>query len=161
MATREMLSKNVLRRRLLLVLFGLGTNMGIKRVAVTGKHGESEATLRRVRHLFVNRANMRAALRKLVNATFAVRDEMWWGTGTACASDSRKFGAWSSNLMTEWHQRYRGLSRHHQQDRPASRATSARPREATIPAVARTAIRPGPQDPRLLGAVFVVRVLDA
>ncbi|CAM5494528.1 Transposase OS=Streptomyces gougerotii OX=53448 GN=GCM10010227_43660 PE=4 SV=1 [Streptomyces diastaticus subsp. diastaticus] len=66
------------------------------------------AALRRVRHLFVNRANMRAALRKLVNATFAVRDEMWWGTGTACASDSRKFGAWSSNLMTEWHQRYRG-----------------------------------------------------
>lgn len=95
-ATRENLSKDVLRRRLLLVLFGLGTNMGIKRVAVTGKHGESEATLRRVRHLFVNRANMRAALRKLVNATFAVRDEMWWGTGTACASDSRKFGAWSS-----------------------------------------------------------------
>ncbi len=80
----------------------------MQRVAVTGKHGESEATLRRVRHLFVNRANMRAALRKLVNATFAVRDEMWWGTGTACASDSRKFGAWSSNLMTEWHQRYRG-----------------------------------------------------
>jgi hypothetical protein len=56
----------MLRRRLLLVLFGLGTNMGIKRVAVTGKHGESEATLRRVRHLFVNRANMRAALVKLV-----------------------------------------------------------------------------------------------
>ncbi|WP_338145719.1 Tn3 family transposase [Streptomyces scabichelini] len=107
-ATREMLSRAVLRRRLLLVLFGLGTNMGIKRVAVTGKHGESEATLRRVRHLFVNRANMRAALVKLVNATFAVRDEMWWGTGTACASDSRKFGAWSSNFMTEWHQRYRG-----------------------------------------------------
>ncbi|MEU5660001.1 Tn3 family transposase [Streptomyces sp. NPDC047737] len=47
-ATRENLSKDVLRRRLLLVLFGLGTNMGIKRVAVTGKHGESEATLRRV-----------------------------------------------------------------------------------------------------------------
>ncbi|MGW9412190.1 Tn3 family transposase [Streptomyces diastaticus] len=107
-ATRENLSKDVLRRRLLLVLFGLGTNMGIKRVAVTGKHGESEATLRRVRHLFVNRANMRAALVKLINATFAARDEMWWGTGTACASDSRKFGAWSSNLMTEWHQRYRG-----------------------------------------------------
>ncbi|GAA2276107.1 hypothetical protein GCM10010145_38910 [Streptomyces ruber] len=96
---------------MLLVLFGLGTNMGIKRVAVTGKHGESEATLRRVRHLIVNRANMRAALVKLVklvNATFAARDGMWWGTGTACASDSREFGAWSSNLMTEWHQRYRG-----------------------------------------------------
>lgn len=28
-------------------------------------------------------------------------DETVDGTGTACASDSRKFGAWSSNLMTE------------------------------------------------------------
>ncbi len=93
-ATRENLPRDVLRRRLLLVLFGLGTNMGIKRVAVTGRHGESEATLRRMRHLFVNRANMRAALVKLVSATLAARDEMWWGTGTACASDSRTFGSW-------------------------------------------------------------------
>ncbi|NEC68810.1 Tn3 family transposase [Streptomyces sp. SID9727] len=70
---------------------------------MTGRHGESEATLRRVRHLFVNRAPMRAAMRKLVNATFAIRDELWWGTGTACASDSGKSGARSSHLMTEWH----------------------------------------------------------
>ncbi|NGO71269.1 Tn3 family transposase, partial [Streptomyces boncukensis] len=107
-ATREVTSKEVLRRRLLLVLFALGTNMGIKRVTVTGKHGESEAVLRRTRHLFVNRANLRAALVKLVNATFAARDEQWWGAGTACASDSKKFGSWSTNFMTEWHQRYRG-----------------------------------------------------
>ena len=85
-----------------------GRTQGIKRVAVTGMHGESEATLHRVQHLFVNRTNMRAALVKLVNATFAARDEMWWGSGTACASDGRKFGSWSSNLATEWHQRYRG-----------------------------------------------------
>ncbi|SFO06956.1 Transposase and inactivated derivatives, TnpA family [Streptomyces sp. cf124] len=107
-ATREAVPKAVLRRRLLLVLFALGTNMGIKRVAVTGKHGESEAVLRRVRHLFVNRTNLRAALVRLVNATFAARDQAWWGEGTACASDSKKFGSWSSNFMTEWHQRYRG-----------------------------------------------------
>ncbi|MFD3330989.1 hypothetical protein [Streptomyces sp. NPDC058701] len=56
MATCENLSKNVLRRRLLSALSGLGTNTGIKRVVVTGKHGESQATLRQVRHLFVNRA---------------------------------------------------------------------------------------------------------
>lgn len=30
------------------------------------------------------------------------------GMGTACASDSKKFGSWESNLMTEWHQRYGG-----------------------------------------------------
>ncbi|MFT7595373.1 MAG: TnpA family transposase, partial [Paracoccaceae bacterium] len=28
--------------------------------------------------------------------------------GTACASDSTKFGAWDRNLMTEWHARYGG-----------------------------------------------------
>ncbi|MFE5940811.1 Tn3 family transposase [Streptomyces sp. NPDC056470] len=107
-ASREAVPREVLRRRLLLVLFALGTNMGIKRVAVTGKHGESEAVLRRIRHLFVNRTNLRGALVKLVNATFAVRDADWWGEGTSCASDSKKFGSWSSNFMTEWHQRYRG-----------------------------------------------------
>lgn len=107
-ATREVTSKEILRRRLLLVCFALGTNMGIKRVSVTGKHGESEAVLRRTRHLFVNRANLRAALVKLVNATFAAWDEAWWGAGTAYASDSKKFGSWSTNFMTEWHQRYRG-----------------------------------------------------
>jgi hypothetical protein len=106
--TREAVPKAVLRRRMLLVLFALRTNMGIKRVAVTGKHGESEAVLRRVRHLFANRTNLRAVLVRLVNATFAARDETWWGEGAACASDSKKFGSWSSNFMTEWHQRYRG-----------------------------------------------------
>ncbi|WUG04644.1 transposase [Streptomyces sp. NBC_00467] len=74
---------------LLLVLFALGTNMGIKRVAVTGKHGESEAVLRRVRHLFVNRTNLRAALVRLVNATFAARDAAWWGEGTPARATPR------------------------------------------------------------------------
>ena len=32
----------------------------------------------------------------------------WWGEGTACASDSKKFGSWSSNFMTEYHVRYSG-----------------------------------------------------
>ncbi|MFJ4030968.1 Tn3 family transposase [Streptomyces griseoluteus] len=91
-ASREAVPKAVLRRRLLLLLmlFALGTNMGIKRVAVTGKHSENEAVLRRVRHLFVNRTNLRAALVRLVNATFAARDSSSWGEDTACASDSKK-----------------------------------------------------------------------
>lgn len=49
-----------------------------------------------------------AAMVRLVNATFAARDAAWWGEGMACASDSKKFGSWSSNFTTEWHQRYRG-----------------------------------------------------
>ncbi|MFD4226154.1 Tn3 family transposase [Streptomyces sp. NPDC058545] len=60
-ATREAVPKAVLRRRLLLVLFALGTNMGIMWVALTGKHGESEAARRRVRHLSVNRTKAETA----------------------------------------------------------------------------------------------------
>jgi len=32
----------------------------------------------------------------------------WSEATTACASDSKKFGAWDQNLMTEWHVRYGG-----------------------------------------------------
>ena len=45
---------------------------------------------------------------RLVNKTFEVREELWWGEGTACASDAKKFGSIESNLMTEWHARYGG-----------------------------------------------------
>jgi TnpA family transposase len=107
-ASREVVPRTTLRRRLLLVLFALGTNVGIKQIVTGGEHGETEATLRRVRRTFVTRDNLRAAVARVVNETFAVRDEALWGEGTACASDSKKFGSWSSNFMTEWHARYGG-----------------------------------------------------
>ena len=96
-ASRTVTDAAVLRRSPLLCTFGLGTNMGIKRAA-----------LRRTRRLFVNRDNLRAAIRTVVNKTLEARDTSLWGPGTACASDSRKFGSWSANFMTEWHQRYGG-----------------------------------------------------
>ena len=47
--------------------------------------------------------------RLVVSAIFCVRHPHIWGEGTtACASDSKKFGAWDQNLMTEWHVRYGG-----------------------------------------------------
>ena len=107
-ATREVIDRATLCRRLLLCLFALGTNMGIKAIVSTGEHDETEAALRHVRRHFITRDNLRRAIAKLVNATFAARDARWWGTGTATASDSKKFGSWESNLMTEWHQRYGG-----------------------------------------------------
>jgi TnpA family transposase len=40
---------------------------------------------------------------------FRVRLPHIWGEATtACASDSKKFGSWDQNLMTEWHVRYGG-----------------------------------------------------
>ena len=107
-ASREAIPRERLRRRLLLVLFAMGTNMGIRQMVATGDHGETEAALRHVRRHFVTRDNLRRAVTRLVNATFAVRDRERWGDGTACASDSKRFGAWDSNLLTQWHVRYGG-----------------------------------------------------
>jgi TnpA family transposase len=108
-ASREVLDRTTLRRRLLLCLFALGTNMGIKGVVdTTNEYGDSERELRHVRRHFITRDNLRRAITKLVSATFKARNPHWWGTGTACASDSKKFGSWESNLMTEWHNRYGG-----------------------------------------------------
>ncbi|MEU3092303.1 Tn3 family transposase [Streptomyces massasporeus] len=107
-AAYERIDRDVLQRRLLLALFALGTNMGIRAIVATGEHGESEAALRHVRRHFITVDNLRAAVTRLVNGTFAARDTEWWGRGTACASDSKKFGSWSSNFMTEYHARYGG-----------------------------------------------------
>lgn len=106
-ATRETMPAGTLRERLLLVLFALSTNTGIKHVA-DGDHGHNEAAFRHVRRLYVTKDNLRRAIATLVNANYAARDPQMWGAGTACASDSKKFGSWESNLMTEWHARYRG-----------------------------------------------------
>jgi TnpA family transposase len=105
-ATRENLPRDVLRRRLLLCLFALGTNMGIRQMVATGEHEEDEGALRRVRASHITRENLRRAIVKVVNATFAARDPRWWGKATTTASDSKRFGSWDSNLMTQFHARY-------------------------------------------------------
>ncbi len=56
---------------------------------------------------YITKDQLRAAIRKVINAIFLERPVPIWGGGTtACASDSRKFDAWDQNLMTEWHARY-------------------------------------------------------
>ncbi|MGH3304903.1 MAG: Tn3 family transposase, partial [Streptosporangiaceae bacterium] len=107
-ASREMLDRATLNRRLLLVLFALGTNMGIRQMAVTGEHGQGEAELRHVRATYVTRENLRRAVTSVVNATLEARDPAWWGQATSTASDSKRFASWDSNLMTEFHARYGG-----------------------------------------------------
>jgi len=68
-ASREALPREILRRRLLLCLFALGTNMGMRQMAATGEHGEDEGALRRVRASHITRENLRAAIIRVVNAT--------------------------------------------------------------------------------------------
>ncbi|GAC1654807.1 MAG: hypothetical protein NVS4B12_27030 [Ktedonobacteraceae bacterium] len=107
-ASRERIPREVLQRRLLLCLYGLGTNTGLKRLP-SADAGTTYSDLRYVRSRYIHKEQLRNAIAHVANAIFAVRLETIWGEGTtACASDSKKFGAWNQNLLTEWHIRYRG-----------------------------------------------------
>lgn len=107
-ASRETLPIEVRNQRLLLSLYGLGTNAGLKRVAA-GVLGTSYDELLHIRRRYIDPVSLRAAAARVADATLAIRNPSVWGeAGTACASDSTKFGAWDRNLMTEWHARYGG-----------------------------------------------------
>src|SRR3546814_7331416 len=102
------LSKEALAQRLLLGLYGLGTNAGRKRVAGATADVSDEELLH-VHRRFIHAPALREACARVANSTLAIRNAAVWGdAGTACASDSTKFGAWDRNLMTEWHARYGG-----------------------------------------------------
>ena len=80
----------------------------MKRLAV-GPNGFSYKELLHIRRRYIDVGALRDATRHVVNATLAVRHPRIWGEGTtACASDSKHFGAFAQNLMTEWHVRYGG-----------------------------------------------------
>lgn len=107
-ASREALDPATLQKRLLLCLYGLGTNTGLKQVSM-GDHGASYDSLRYVYERYINRASLKNAIGQVVNATLEARQPHIWGEGSmACAADARKFGTWGENLKTEWHTRYGG-----------------------------------------------------
>jgi len=108
LASRQELDPGTVQRRLLLCLFGLGTNMGIKQVCQSNGE-ESYEELLHMRRYFISKQALRSTNARLVNATFEVRQPAIWEEGNvACASDSRKFGVRGENLKSEWHIRYRG-----------------------------------------------------
>ncbi|GAA2858054.1 Tn3 family transposase [Streptosporangium fragile] len=94
--------------RLLLVLYAYGTNTGIRAVAA-GEHGHREEELYYIRRRYLTTDLVRALAIDIANATFAARRRAIWGAGsTTVASDSTHFGAFDSNLFTEYHSRYGG-----------------------------------------------------
>ncbi len=102
------MDRDVIQERLLLTLYGLGSNAGIKRMSA-GQQRTNYKDLLYIRRPYVTKDQLRAAIREVVNSTLRERSTAIWGEGTtACASDSKKFGAWDQNLMTEWHARYGG-----------------------------------------------------
>ena len=104
----ETLDRTVLQQRLLLCLHGLGTNAGLQRMASL-ESGVSAKDLAYVRRRYVTGDALRRAIAVVTNGTLRSRQPAVWGDGTtACASDSKHFGAWDQNLTTQWHARYGG-----------------------------------------------------
>lgn len=107
-ATKQAIHPEHLLKRLLLCLYAIGSNTGLKRVGAANDDA-NYSDLRYVKKRFINDANVRNAITKVINAIIDIRDPNIWGTATTgCASDSTQVSSWDQNLMTEWHTRYHG-----------------------------------------------------
>jgi TnpA family transposase len=102
------LKPEILAERMMLAIYGYGTNTGIRAVLpVGGAHTEED--VRYVRRRYLTPPAAQAIAIGIANATFAARDTGVWGSAsTAVASDSTHFRSWDQNLFTEWHARYGG-----------------------------------------------------
>ncbi len=106
--SHENLERHVLQPRLLLCLHGIGTNTGLRRMNPAA-HGTTYKDLLYVRRRYMTVDQLRNAIAIIANGTLHARNPSIWGEGTtACASDSKHFGAWDQNLTTQWHLRYGG-----------------------------------------------------
>lgn len=106
--SRTGVDRRELAERLILCIFGYGTNLGLRAVAA-GEHGHTEDELRYVRSRYLSADGARSLAAAIADATFAARRELVWGAGTgAVASDSTHFGAFDQNLFTQYHVRYGG-----------------------------------------------------
>lgn len=105
-ADRGTLGEDVLAERLLLAIYGYGTNTGLRAVS-GGAHGHTEDEIRYVRRRYLTTEAARRIAIEIANATFAVRRTAIWGeSSTTIASDSTHFGAFDQNIFTEYHSRY-------------------------------------------------------
>ncbi|MFB9681716.1 Tn3 family transposase [Streptosporangium vulgare] len=107
-AGNSSLKPEILAERLMLAIFGYGTNTGIRAVA-SGGHAHSEDDIRYVRRRYLTPQIATDIAIAIANATFAARDASLWGEGTTTvASDSTHVRAYDQNIFTEWHSRYGG-----------------------------------------------------
>jgi len=107
-ASKEVMSKSELQYRLILCIFALATNTGLKRIS-SNIPNVSYDELKYVQKRFINKSNLRGAIIKIINGNLNIRDkELFSDITISLAADSRKIQAWDQNLITEWHVRYRG-----------------------------------------------------
>jgi len=105
---REVLDRKTIQKRLLLSIYGLGTNMGIKRISI-GNSTENYTDLQYVKRRYLYKEPLRNAIIDISNSIMNIRQPDIWGEATtACASDSKRFGSWDQNILTEWVNRHGG-----------------------------------------------------
>jgi hypothetical protein len=100
--TRGGMDHAELAEKLILCVFGYGTNIGLRAIAAGG-HNHTEEDLRYIRRRYLSADAVRSFAAAIANATLAARRELIWGPGTgAVASDSTHFGAFDQNLFTQY-----------------------------------------------------------
>lgn len=98
---RSILSKETVQHRLLLSLFGLRTNTGLKAVSAGNSH-DTYREIQYIRNKFIHKYHLRKANAEITNQiTFHRREEICGEATTACASDSKHLGSYDQNLLTE------------------------------------------------------------
>lgn len=102
------LTPQELSERILLSIYGFGTNVGLKYVCNGNPH-ISYNNLRHIKEYYLNAENLRASLAKLADQIFKERDVKIWGhLPIAVAGDSTQFSAYFQNMISEYHNRYGG-----------------------------------------------------
>ena len=102
--SKEILSKDEVRRRLLLCILGYGTNTGLKSVSSTNL---TYVELLHSKSQYFDAENLRNGIRKIVNQLLDIRFKSLWGSSTtSVGSDSKHYECSSQNLMSKYHARY-------------------------------------------------------
>ncbi|SFT32233.1 Tn3 transposase DDE domain-containing protein [Actinopolyspora lacussalsi subsp. righensis] len=95
---RESMNRDELAEKLILCIFGYGTNIGLRSIA-GGEHGRAEDELRYVRRRYLSAAGARSFTAVIANATFTVRQVAIWGEGSsAVAIHSQRISCTASEL---------------------------------------------------------------
>jgi TnpA family transposase len=96
-----------LRIRLLLCLFAIGSNTGLKRISIANGNVKYDDLLY-VKRRYINEYNIRSTIKKVINRVLKIRDPAIWGEATTTVvCDSTELRAWNQNLLNEWHPRYK------------------------------------------------------
>jgi len=104
---REHLAADDKRRRLLLTLYALGTNVSIKTMC-NDEDSPMYKDLLYARRRLVHKEELRTAIQMVLNATLKARQSWIWGEGsTACAADSKKFSIFEQNMRIQFSNRHR------------------------------------------------------